>query len=244
MNCDVGEVSEWLENELCYDFSYELCLFSNLTITSPTSQLIRRPFRRFTYVTAHYPNFRCFTYVTAHSPSLPSLHLRHSSFSKPSVSLPTSQLILQTFRCFTYFTVHSPTLPSLYLRHSSFSNPSVALRTSQLILQPFRCFIYFTVHFPTLPSLYVRHSSFSNPYVASSTSQLILLPFRCFTYVTVHSPTLLSLLLCHRLFTYVTWPAAHDIHVNQRFICLEPESTFTVEISFVEFLVLGSTICA
>ena len=35
-----------------------------------------------------------------------------------------------------------------------------------------------------------------------------------FTYVTAHSPTHLSLLLCHRLFTYVTWQAAHvtDYH--------------------------------
>ena len=35
-----------------------------------------------------------------------------------------------------------------------------------------------------------------------------------FTYVTAHSPTLLSLLLRHRIFTYVTWRAAH---VTQRF---------------------------
>ena len=53
-------------------------------------------------------------------------------------------------------------------------------------------------------------SSFSNPSVALPTSQLIILPFRCITYVTAHSPTLLSLLLCHRLFTYVTWRAAHE----------------------------------
>ena len=46
--------------------------------------------------------------------SFPSLHLRYSSFSNPSVAF--------------------------YLRHSSFSNPSVASSTSQLILQPlFRC---------------------------------------------------------------------------------------------------------
>ena len=60
-----------------------------------------------------------------------------SSFSKISVTSPTSQLILQAFRHFTYVTAHSTTLPSLYLRHNSFSNPSVASPTSQLILQPF-----------------------------------------------------------------------------------------------------------
>ena len=56
-----------LENELCYDYNYELCSFSNLSVTSPTSQLILQPFRRFTY-------------VTAHSPSLLSLFLRHRLF--------------------------------------------------------------------------------------------------------------------------------------------------------------------
>ena len=57
----------------------------------------------------------------AHSPTFPSLHLRHSSFSNPSVTLPTSQLILQPFRCFTYVTVHSPTLLSLLLGHRLFT---------------------------------------------------------------------------------------------------------------------------
>ena len=46
-----------------------------------------------------------------HSPTLASLHLRHSSFSNPSVASPTSQLILQTFRCFCYVTGTSPTSP-------------------------------------------------------------------------------------------------------------------------------------
>ena len=118
MNCDVGKATEGLENELRHRWSngkageWELIL-----------QL-----------------FRHFTYVTAHSPTLPSLYLRQSSFSNPSVALPTSQLILQPFCHFTYVTAHSPTLPSLYLHHSSFSNPSVASPTSQLILQPFFSF--------------------------------------------------------------------------------------------------------
>ena len=87
-----------------------------------------------------------FTYVTAHSdsPSFPSLHLRHSSLSDPSLALPTSQLILQPFRCFTYIRAHSPTLPSLYLRHNLFSNSSVASPTSQIILQPFFRLSYVT----------------------------------------------------------------------------------------------------
>ena len=76
MSCDVGEVTESLENELCYD--YELSSFSKLTVTSPASQLILEPLPRFTY-------------VTAHSPTLPLFHLRHSLFSNPSLASPTSQ---------------------------------------------------------------------------------------------------------------------------------------------------------
>ena len=52
----------------------------NLSVTSPTSQLILQPFRRFTY-------------VTTHSPTLPLVHLRHSSFSNPSFASPTSQAL-------------------------------------------------------------------------------------------------------------------------------------------------------
>ena len=59
--------------------------------------------------------------------------LRHSSFwfSKLSVTSPTSQLILQPFPCFTYVTTHSPTLLVLHIHLSSFSNPSFASSTSQ-----------------------------------------------------------------------------------------------------------------
>ena len=73
----------------------------------------------------------------------------------------------------------------------SFSKLYVASPTLQLILQPFCRLTYITAHFPTLPLLHLRHSSFSNPCFASPASQ--------------------ALLLRHRLFTYVTWRAAHDI---------------------------------
>ena len=42
--------------------------------------MLQRPFRRFTY-------------VTVHSPTLPSFHLRHSSFYNSSVASPTSQAL-------------------------------------------------------------------------------------------------------------------------------------------------------
>ena len=54
--------------------------FSNLSVTSPISQLIFQPFRRFIY-------------VTVHSPTLSLLHLRHSPFSNPSFASPTSQAL-------------------------------------------------------------------------------------------------------------------------------------------------------
>ena len=37
--------------------------------------------------------FRHLTYVIVHSPTLPSLYLRHSSISNPSVASPTSQAL-------------------------------------------------------------------------------------------------------------------------------------------------------
>ena len=88
--------------------------------------------------------FLHFTNVTTYSPTRPSLYLRHSSFSNPSVASPLSQFILPPFLHFTYVTTHSPTPPSLYLRHSSLSNPSVASPTKQFILPPFFRFSYVT----------------------------------------------------------------------------------------------------
>ena len=104
MSCDVGNATEGLENELWRRWSDgnvgELAELS----TIQWAELILQPFRHSTYVTA---------------PT--SEHLRHSSFSNPSVALPTSQLILQPFRSFTYVTVHSPTLLSFLLRHKLFT---------------------------------------------------------------------------------------------------------------------------
>ena len=199
MSCDVGEVTESLENqnELWRRWSdWKLGEWAHLRLSSfsnplalPTSQLILQP-------------FRCFTYSRAHSPNFPSLHLGHSSFSNPSllylhhssfsnfsVASPTAELILHAFRHFTYVIAHSPTLPSLYLRYNSLSNPSVASLTADLILQTFRHFTYVIAHSSTLPSLYLRHSSFSNHSVVSPSSQLILQPFFRFSYVTGSSLT-------------------------------------------------------
>ena len=59
---------------------------------------------------------RHFTYATTHSPNLPSLYLRHSSFSNPSVASPTSQFILHPFFRFSYVTsssLNSPGAPPM-----------------------------------------------------------------------------------------------------------------------------------
>ena len=84
MSCDVGEATEGLENELWRRWSDgkvgEWARSPTFPFTSPTSQLILQPFRRFTY-------------VTAYSPTLPLLHLCHSSFSVSSFFSPTSQAL-------------------------------------------------------------------------------------------------------------------------------------------------------
>ena len=147
MSCDAGEVTEMLENEQSSQLQSQQSSFSNLSITSPTSQLILQPFRRFTY-------------ITTHSPTLLLLHLRHSSFSNRSFASLTSQVL---------HLIH------LASQQSSFSNLSVTSPRSQLILQAFRRFTYVTAHSPTLPLLYLRHSSFSNPSFASPTSQSLRL---------------------------------------------------------------------
>ena len=122
---------ERLENELCCISLYLWAL------------LILQPFCHINY-------------ATTHSPTLPSLYLRLSSFSNPSVASPTSQFIFQPFFRFSYVTGSSP--------------------TSQIILQYFRCFTYVTAHSPSLSLLHLRHSSFCNPSFASLTSQALHLP--------------------------------------------------------------------
>ena len=149
---------------------YELCSFSNLSVTSRTSQLILQHFCRFTY-------------ITADSPTLPLLHLRHSSFSNPSFASPTSQALhLIHLASYPWNNEQSSfsNLSSIHLCHNSFSNPSSARSptfhhftqvTTQSPTIP--SLYHVTAHFPTLPSLYLSHSSFSNPSFASPTSQAL-----------------------------------------------------------------------
>ena len=92
MSCDIGEATEGLVNDH--------------SVTSPTSQLILQPFRRFAY-------------VTAHSPSLPLLHLRHNSLSNPSFASPTAQVLRLRHLasrpcCFRYLKIYSVQYGSFY----------------------------------------------------------------------------------------------------------------------------------
>ena len=104
MSCDVGEVTERLENELCSGLENELwrrwsdargwrmrlCPLSNPSVASPTSQIILQSFRRFTYVTAHFPTLPSLRLCQAHSPALvaspttQALHIRHLA-SRPCI---------------------------------------------------------------------------------------------------------------------------------------------------------------
>ena len=92
---------------------------------------------KYTRVIQEVTTGRSFLVRTAHSPTFSPLHLRHSSFSHPSVTLPTSQLILQHFRCFTYVSAHSPTCLSLLLRHMLFTYVTWRAAHAQYLLSMF-----------------------------------------------------------------------------------------------------------
>ena len=116
MSCDVGEVTEGLENELwCRWGDGKVGEWVEL-IVIVIAELILQPIRHFTYVTAHstalqflHLRHRHFTHITAHSPTLPPLYLHHSSLYNPSIASPTSKVIVQPLRCFTYVTSTSRT---------------------------------------------------------------------------------------------------------------------------------------
>ena len=136
MSCDVGEVTERLENELCCVCVRDL--------------LILQPFHHFTY-------------VTTHSPILPSLYLRHSSFSNPSVASPTSEFILQPFFRFSYVTsssLNSPDEPPMILPFPQFHSTNIL----HFSISPSPChFIFSFIHFLlSFTSFMVRKNSLAH----------------------------------------------------------------------------------
>ena len=107
--CDVGEAKKGLENELWCRWSNRRVVEWACDVGKVTEGLDIELRRRW-----------CDRKVGEWAePTFPSVHLCHSSFSNPSVTSPTSQLILQSFCHFTDITVHSPTLPpqALHLHH-------------------------------------------------------------------------------------------------------------------------------
>ena len=108
MNCDIGEATEGLENELWRRWSEGRV--GEWAVMQVKWQKAWR-----------MSSAMAITMSSAHSPRFPSLHLHHSSFSNPSLALDTSQLILQPFHCFTYITAHFPTLLLPLLRHRIFT---------------------------------------------------------------------------------------------------------------------------
>ena len=85
--------------------------------------LNRLPWNTVYNLNSHFDcrNSNIFLSAEPHSLTLPSLHLRRSSFSKPFLASPTSQIIFQPFRRFTYVIAHSSTLPSLHLCNGHFT---------------------------------------------------------------------------------------------------------------------------
>ena len=74
----------------------------------------------------------------AHSPTFPPLHLRHNSFSNPSVALPTSQLILPSVASPRSQFILQPFFRFSYVRSSSLNSPGEPPMQRMLILRPER----------------------------------------------------------------------------------------------------------
>ena len=113
--CDLGEAKEGLENELWRRWSDgKVGEWGNVTEGLENELWCRWSDGKVgEWATEGLGNesWCRFTYVTTHSPTLPSLYLRHSSFSNPSVASPPSKFILQPFFRFSYVTSSSLNSP-------------------------------------------------------------------------------------------------------------------------------------
>ena len=145
-----------------------------------------------------------------------------SSFSKLSVTSPTSQLILQSFRRITYVIAHSPTLPLLHLRIYIFQ-VFLGRVNIQQIIDARNEWVWMIMmakwYSGTWGPKASRHLSYRwgktpkkphpgnlsrpgiEPGPAALQARMLPLAPQRFTYVTIHSPTHLSLLLRHKFFT-------------------------------------------
>ena len=123
-----------------------------------------------------------YSHSRAHSPTFPALHLRHHSFSNPSVAFSTSQLILQPFHCFTYVTVHSPTPQALHLiqlasqlhddKNINVPNGHVALQGNTQIVNQRAGHINSTKNICALRCEYVKTRCYGNTWIAISSQSV------------------------------------------------------------------------
>ena len=94
------------------------------SVTSPTSQLI-----------LILQAFCHFTYITSHSPTLPSLYLRHNSFSNPYFASLTSQdfhLCHLVSRPWPFSTLQQQTAPGVAAPCSRCLQPGICSHRSRL----------------------------------------------------------------------------------------------------------------
>ena len=117
------EDSGWCGDAVCLlgrilkSTAFVHCKILNCTTTEMLQKILKQNYTNSSAFLLILQPFRHFTYVTAHSPTLPSLYLRHTTFSNPSVASPMSQLILQSFFCFSYVTsssLNSPGEPPMH----------------------------------------------------------------------------------------------------------------------------------
>ena len=158
-----SRASHALASWLIFNIRLTVCFGVTYSPTFPSLHLghnsFSNPFRRFTYVTAHFPN-------------LPLLHICDSSFSNPFfVSLTSKDLHLR--HLVDVYAVLSWLIFNIIhtLWSYVYCNLSDTLTMAQFILEHFRRFSYTTAHSPTLPFLHLRDSSFFNPTFVSPTPQ-------------------------------------------------------------------------
>ena len=193
MSCDVGEVTERLENEQDS--------LSNLSVTSRTSQLILQPFRLY----LRHSSFSNPSVASPTSQFILQPVFRFSYAASSSLNSPGEPPMMYNQRQrfwqleFVNQRLRASRLPML--QHVTdlplnkenarvYSYPGLTYWNStqgQLPRTLARPILLSRAHSTTFPSLHLRHNSCSNPSVASLTSQFILQPVFRFSYVTSSS---------------------------------------------------------
>ena len=144
---------------------------------------------------------RHFTYVTAHSPTLPSLYLRHNSFTNPPVASPTSQIILQPFFRLSYvtgFSLTSPGEPPMACTHSGRSQGGVMAVTEKNFMKLRRTRVLHTLNL----YLFILYWSFINLFIL-----IYLYQMTYWVHEMLISRTDILLTSALQLATITVWPS-------------------------------------